>query len=830
MKTMDEAGMICREKPGFEGSMRVMGEKVPTLKSILQKLGIDNSPSNRLTESLPFSLHDTTAGTENELQVAVRGDRSTVDLPFTIAQSNYFANIMKRASAGDTPRDVVSHLERYLSQNREKIWENSWVRFPLRLLTPLARQVLETDLLADKSTPQLGARSDLKRFLIHENGERTLRIPISYLLKISLADAVGSQDNLPRQVRETGLRLLAHFLNDNTSPETFSFHPVALRPRTGMGRAIARETAKRFLLTQLLVQYANERFELRSRGQEVLVYFAPHPPIRQKELNDSISDAFYRELFMSPCLSGWDRGEEKHRYMCLCHQVLSRSQLNAIAKLREAGIITRNLVVLPNLSNICLANNGTHLSLGSRKLTRALRDASSGFTRADEKYLGDLVIKIVEHFLPLLVGAYSASPYRLDFCDFHPEKALGYLPHELDYTHLRMIWRRWRKKANLRIFGYAMTPFGPEWLDRTLAAVLKLKGDVVPDFRLIDYFVALMSTERSPGLDGRLGNGDRLKDDLAELGVFDSRMALYMLYRLREHHKVGFSGFEGRHYSLFSSLLDDLGHAANLQVLVNGFALKAIAEGKVTHGDIPDDPTVESERRQIFFGSAIGIPTFYVRQDTGNRFLKSILEKTERIRSSRRYPGYLRVHNAEYRKALGRILMREADDLIELQGMGSTIKDMLERLDHPAEAGAGGKIERGILLELGARSPMQVSARDFNSAAERYYREKLRLDNTAEGMAVLEEDIRSMEAAYDLDQETYRPLFAHALGEVPATEFLSRIRQGIRPESLGTEEILKLINLLLITIYRDMEKEESTSHELTGHPIDGAPVYQTANG
>jgi hypothetical protein len=34
-----------------------------------------------------------------------------------------------------------------------------------------------------------------------------------------------------------------------------------------------------------------------------------------------------------------------------------------------------------------------------------------------------LAIKIVEHFLPLFVGAYSAAPYRLDFADFHPETA-----------------------------------------------------------------------------------------------------------------------------------------------------------------------------------------------------------------------------------------------------------------------------------------------------------------------------------------------------------------------------------------------------------------------
>ena len=46
--------------------------------------------------------------------------------------------------------------------------------------------------------------------------------------------------------------------------------------------------------------------------------------------------------------------------MHLCHQVLSRSQLNAVVKLREAGIIANDLIVLPSLSNVSLANNGIH--------------------------------------------------------------------------------------------------------------------------------------------------------------------------------------------------------------------------------------------------------------------------------------------------------------------------------------------------------------------------------------------------------------------------------------------------------------------------------------
>src|SRR5262249_38305851 len=136
----------------------------------------------------------------------------------------------------------------------------------------------------------------------------------------------------------------------------------------------------------------------------------------------------------------------------------------------------------------------------------------------------------------------------------------------------------------------------------------------------------------------------RLKRDLAQLGVFDESMSVYLPYKLRAYHVMGFSGFEGRHYSAFGSLLDDLGEAASLQALVTALGWKYLLADGVTHRDVPDDPEIESERRQIFFGSAIGIPTFFVRAETRNRFLGRILARTARTRASRRYPGYLRVY------------------------------------------------------------------------------------------------------------------------------------------------------------------------------------------
>ncbi len=457
-----------------------------------------------------FSAYDITAGSENELQAAVVGHSTDVDVPLAIRSSNFFKNILNRAAAGEHSTRLLTELEDYVASHYVRAWDNSWVRLKMGLLSPSVRHLLYQDLHADRTDPGRGLRQDIARFLSVVDGEECLRIPISYLLKLSLAQTTDENHGCHPYTNRIGRRLMAHFLNDNSSPETVSFYVVSLSPETGMGREAAKEMAHRFLLTQLLMMYANERFGLRASGQRALVYFAPHPPVRQKLLNDLVSDSFYRELFMNPCLSGWDRGEEKHRYMQLCHEVLSRSQLNAVIKLRDAGIITRNLIVLPSLSNISLANNGTHVSLGSRILTAMAREGSR-YGDLHEKYVGDLVIKMVEHFLPLFVGTYTAAPYRLDFSDFHPERALGFLAHELEGTHLRMLWRRWRKKARLTIFGHPVTPLGPLWLDKILSTLFHLKGDCVTDFRLADYLVALLSTGESPALDGTLGNDIRLK-------------------------------------------------------------------------------------------------------------------------------------------------------------------------------------------------------------------------------------------------------------------------------------------------------------------------------
>ncbi|MDT8441924.1 MAG: hypothetical protein RQ723_09720 [Desulfuromonadales bacterium] len=775
------------------------------LAEAIDRLGVDATSPDRLLATLPFADEDCTGGSEIELQVAVRGRRDQVDLPLTIEASRYVDNLLKRARSGEHPEQLIHRLEAYLNDNRDGLWENSAVRFPLARLHPYTRDIFEKDLLADKNRPDLGRRGDSDRYLRkQQDGSTTARVPVSYLIKLALAEVIGRQrERMPLGLRQTAQGLLDHFLNDNTSPESYSFHVVPLRPEAGNGKALARETAKRYLLTALLVRYANHRFGLQESGQEALIHFAPQPPQRQRLLNDLVPDTFYRELFMSPCLSGWDRGEEKHHYMHLCHQVLSRSQLNAVAKLREAGIITSNLVVLPNLSNTSLANNGVHVSLGSRRLGRLRRQAGAGFAAPHEKCLGDLAIKIIEHFLPLFVGTFSAAPYRLDFADFHPERVLGFLPHELDYTHLRMLWRRWRKKATLSVFGRSLTPFGPHWLDRRLSGLFGLKGDFLPDFRLLDYPVCFMSTASSPALDGRQGNHQRLLRDLNDMGITDSQMSLYLFLKPREFDTVGFSGVEARHYSLFHSFGSDLGNAVSLQQLLSALAYKYIVTGQVTHADIPDDPQIESERRQIFFGAAIDLPTVFIRQASGNRLLQRILRRTANVRASRRYPGYLRVGNLEYRRALLAILLEDAAELIEAMRLGFTLENLKLRLDFPAECSTAGKLTRMILDATGARQPLDVGAVEFNQAAEKVYRDELSTTHLAEALTYLERDLQRLEQSACQGDSSIHAAFHFSVPGQAASSFLKTVKGDLLAGRLGEDALLKLINLTLFTTHRD---------------------------
>ena len=330
-----------------------------------------------------------------------------------------------------------------------------------------------------------------------------------------------------------------------------------------------------------------------------------------------------------------------------------------------------------------------------------------------------------------------------------------------------------------------------------------LKGDFVTDFRLIDYMVALMSTQRSPALDGTPGNSERLKHDLADLGVFDRRMALYQFCKLREHRVMGFSGFEGRHYSLFESLTSDLAGAAGVQNLLTSLARQYIATGSITHEAIPDDPFIESARRQSVFAVAAGIPTFYVRNDSRNSVLMAVVKKTAGVRSSRRYPGYLRVPTEAYRLALLAVIRNDGADLIENLSLGETMADLEARLVSPGEYATVNRLTTGICGEAGVRTPLDLTGTEFNLAAERYYRDTLRKRHMEEGLVQLEKELRQLDRSRVQWGSGTREALRQVVGEKGALEFFTSLRPRILTDQLDEEELRALIHLLLILVHHN---------------------------
>ncbi len=779
---------------------------VPALKECLEPLGIESGDPS----TLPFANGDATAGCENELQTAVRGEAFSVDLPLVIRDSTFMRNIRRRSASGDTSQDVPARLVSWLNGNSSHIWENSWVRFPLSSLHPEAGNLLRNDLLKEHGNEFGAIRSDANRFFFIKQWKEWIRVPASYMLKLALFDSlhsyhVGLEEGITQYILAAGKGVAHHILNDNTSPEITSFYISRITPVELNGRAIAGETARRYLFVQLLNAYANTKFGLVENGQESLIFQSPHPPVRLRLLNDCISDSFYRELFMNPCLSGWENGREKLRYMNLCHQVLSRSHLNTIMKLRDASIIANNLVMLPNTSNISLANNGTHISIGSQKISQLMQTNDRSFTARHEKYLGDLVAKIFEHFIPLFVGTYSCSPYRFDFNEFHPERVLGFLPHELDFTHLRMLWRRWRKKSKNVRFRRVFTPFGPVLPDRLIAAFLGLKGDYLRDYRLIDYPVALLSTETSPALNGHLGNSSRLKADLHSLGIFHKEMSLYVPMKLRTFASHGFSGLEARHYSLFPRFFGDLDRTVDLQLLILIMCYKIISKGMVSHESIPDHPFVESERRQIIFGTATGIPTFYIKKDTPNYFLKTIVSQTRGCRPSRRYSGYLRVKNRQFLLALTRFIKKEAQDVTEMMNMHGTLDDLEERILDPDYFDAADRITRAVLEKSGVKGVYDISARTFNEALENHCIEELKESHMGEGWRVLMEDLSQVVKKHS-HTELARAVDKLCMGRDPR-DFLTFLSGKVRKGTAEPEELSRCLKLAIIAIEAENTKD-----------------------
>jgi hypothetical protein len=190
----------------------------------------------------------------------------------------------------------------------------------------------------------------------------------------------------------------------------------------------------------------------------------------------------------------------------------------------------------------------------------------------------------------------------------------------------------------------------------------------------------------------------------------------------------------------------------------------------------------------------------------------------ERTRFSRRYPGYIRGHHKEYRKALVRILKEDAAALIEAMGLTQTLEDLERRLEEPQRYSALDRLTRGILEKAGVPSPLKASGEDFNRAAEQYYRDDLRKAHMEEALDVLQEEFKKLDSHILCEDCFYQNAHKSLLGGRSAAEYLIRVKKDLLEESLPIDATRKLIHLTLLTIHGNMrqyeldQKEDSAAH------------------
>jgi hypothetical protein len=212
---------------------------------------------------------------------------------------------------------------------------------------------------------------------------------------------------------------------------------------------------------------------------------------------------------------------------------------------------------------------------------------------------------------------------------------------------------------------------------------------------------------------------------------------------------------------------------------------------------------VESERRQIFFASAIGVPTIFVRRDSPNRLLMELVARVKQTRPSHRYPGYLRVPLAEFRLGLLDLLEQEAPDLVESMGLGDSLRDLRRRLERPDRFSTAGKINRAVCERLGVSSPLSVTAETYNRVAEEHYRDDLRRQHLRSAFARLEQDLHQLELEALRGDDLLRQALHQLLGDRSLTDTLDGLRPLVREDCLPPEALHSLLGLCQLSIHQD---------------------------
>jgi hypothetical protein len=177
--------------------------------------------------------------------------------------------------------------------------------------------------------------------------------------------------------------------------------------------------------------------------------------------------------------------------------------------------------------------------------------------------------------------------------------------------------------------------------------------------------------------------------------------------------------------------------------------------------------------------------------------------------------------------ALLRTIEEDAGDLITAMGYEDTVADLRARLEDPRRNSVVSRITFRVLEDLGSKSPLNVRAAEFNGAAERYYRDSLRIRHLEEAFRFLEEDLRELHQVTGSLRSEFLGALRYTIGERVAVELARSVRTAVIWETVSEEELRKLIYLVLISIAVDTVRAETFLDGGHENENTAAPIYRS---
>ena len=182
--------------------------------------------------------------------------------------------------------------------------------------------------------------------------------------------------------------------------------------------------------------------------------------------------------------------------------------------------------------------------------------------------------------------------------------------------------------------------------------------------------------------------------------------------------------------------------------------------------------------------------------------MQKILAHVQNIRRSNRYRGYLRVRVKDYRLALLKVLQEDGGNLLNTLKVSDHLRTLEQRFYNGTPT-ALSKIIDGVSMELPQKKdPFRVSADTFNSGAEEYFRGNLRKSHLREGLNVLIEDCRSLDAKREDNLSRVMKNISRQSG---VGQYIAEKADDVISEQADADTLQNLLHICLAVIHNKQQ-------------------------